>query len=263
MTTIAFRTEILNEKLDSVEDCFYKLEEERHFYTNFNYGHLDALKYDFEKLKKPDCRQDADLLPHLPIDMMIDFGATINAMWIGQEYGPKEYRFLKTLFVKYPEGLKELIDAFDEYYASRTNKDIMLWHDHTSISRDAVRAPYIDETVKYLTAKGWNVYKQYIGQAPLHSEKYLLWELLLRWDERFPKVYFNRHNCKDGILSMQLAGVRQGKEGFEKDKRSEQNKNIPREKATDFSDAADIVVWGRYSKRLSNIKPFIDVMLLK
>lgn len=265
MTTIAFRTEILNEKLDSVEDCFYRLDEERHFYSNFNYHHLDSLKYDFEKLKRTDCRQDLDLLPHLPIDLVIDYGASINASWVGQSYSDKEYRFLKTLFVKYPEGLKDLIDQFDGYYHSHQqhNKDILLWHDHTAVGRDAVRQPYIIETEKYLRDKGWNVLKQYIGQAPLHSDKYLLWELILRSDERFPKVWFNRHNCKDGILSMQLAGVRQGKNGFEKDKRSEQNKNIPREQATDFSEAADIVIWGRYSMRLSPNRRFIDGMMLK
>lgn len=263
MSTLSFRVEILNEKLDTVEDCFYKLDDERHFYTDFNYPHLDNLEYDFTKFKSLDCRQDRDLLPHLQIDMVIDYGAVINAMWIGQEYNSKEYRFLKTFFVKYPEGLKEIVDSFDDYYKYHQSKDIILWYDHTAVGRDAVRASYVNETVKLLKAKGWSVTLQYIGQAPSHSNKYLLWDLILKGDDRFPKVLFNRINCKDGILSMQLAEVTQGKEGFAKDKRSEQRKSIPREQATDFSEAADIVMWGRYASRMNFEQRFIDVSILK
>lgn len=262
MTDISFRIEILNEKIDAIDDCFYKLEE-KHFYANYNYSYLDALDYDFKKLKSSDCRQDMDLLPGKPLDMVVDFGASINVMWIGQEYHNMEYRFIKTFHVLYPSGLKDLCTVYDNYYQHHNHKTIMLWYDHTAISRDAVRESYVLEMEKELTRLGWRVMKNYIGQAPAHTNKYLLWDLILKGDQRMPNVFFNRYNCKEGILSMQLAGVKIGKNGFEKDKSSERNKSIPAAQATHYSDAVDIPIWGRYSNRLNGTSQWLDVVLLK
>lgn len=47
---------------------------------------------------------------------------------------------------------------------------------------------------------------------------------------------------------MQLAGVRQGKNGFEKDKRSEANRLIPQEDATHLSDAMDTLYIGKFQQ---------------
>lgn len=257
MSTLSFRIEMLNERMNSVEQSFYKINEDKHLYTHYDYGYLDGLEYNIEKLKNIDSRQDADVDKNRPLDMGIDFGAEINAIRIAQPHAvdfkgreSNEYRFVKSIYVKYPEGLKDAAIKFARYYQYHNKKEINLPYDHTAVGRDPVRQKFIEELIKYLTELGWKVNSVYIGQTTNPHTRFLLWEVLLRGDDtRFSKILFNRTNDWDGILSMQLAGVKQGKNGFVKDKASEQSSTIPREQATDLSDAADtLVVWRFLSK---------------
>jgi hypothetical protein len=264
MSTLSFRIEILNEYIQAVEQNFYKLNEEKHFYNHFDYSFIDTFadksNFDPKTLRGIDSRQDADVDPNRPLDMAVDFGAEINAMRIGQEHHSDfkgqsvwNYRYVKSFYVKHPEGLKDLVNKFASYYQYHRCKEIDLPYDHTAVGRDPVRDKFIDELIKELTAKGWKVRSHYIGQTAGHHNRYLLWEILLRGDDkRFPKVLFNRTNDWDGILSMLLAGTRTGKNGFEKDKRTEQSSAIPREQATDLSDAADTLVVWRYLSRMES-----------
>lgn len=258
MSETSFRLEVLNERITGVANGFYKLEQ-RHYYRAYNYEYIDGLEFDFSRIKEDTCLKDGDVTRNMPLDMSIDWGAEINAMWISQPYSNKEYRFLKSIYVKHPHGLRELTEKFAEYYKPHKNRRVLLWYDHTAIARDAVRQAYVDEMVKLLRSAGWEVTLKYIGKAPEHFNKFLLWEILLRGgDDRFPEIKFNQDNCKDGLLSMQLAGVKQGLKGFQKDKSSERSKIIPRQQATDFSDAADIPVWGRFSQLMDRKRVFMD-----
>jgi len=104
-------------------------------------------------------------------------------------------------------------------------------------------------------------------------DRYRLWENCLQNgmdkqgnliinNSRYPVVVFNKDNYKDGLLSMMLAKIKQGKNKFEKDKSVERSKIIPREQATDLSDAADTPLWGRYFSRLvSTSNTLVDVQL--
>lgn len=257
MTTTSFRIEILNERINTVEQCFYSnLRDDLHVYDAPNYSYLDGLEYDFERLKKEDSRMDADVDPRRPLDIGVDWGAEINAMRVCQEHhynlkGEKEwqYRYLRSLYVKHPRGLKDLANDFADYYSAHSCKEVNLPYDHTAIARDPVRDKYIEELRRYLEERGWKVNAEYLGATPSHHNRYLLWEIMLReGDPRFPVVRFNRTGDKDGLLSMQLAGLKQGRKGFEKDKSSERSTVIPREQATDLSDAGDICLYWRYGK---------------
>jgi len=252
MSTMAFRIEMLNERITSTEQGFYKIQDDKHLYTAFNYGFLDGLEYNMEKMKSLDSRQDGDVDPLRPLDMAIDFGAEINAMRIAQEHHSNfkgepswEYRFLKSIYVKYPLGLSDICQKFAQYYEPHRCKEINLPYDHTAIGRDPVRDKFINVLQKNLTSLGWKVNLFYLGQTSSYHNRFLLWDLLLKGDDkRMPKIMFNKDNDKDGILSMALAGLKQGRKGFEKDKSSERSSLIPREQATDLSDAADtLVIW--------------------
>jgi hypothetical protein len=55
------------------------------------------------------------------------------------------------------------------------------------------------------------------------------------------------YNCKELKISMTNAKTKQGRHGeVKKDKSSESSKTIPRQHATDLSDALDAVIYGRY-----------------
>jgi hypothetical protein len=268
MTLVSFRIEMLNERINSVEQSFYKIREEVHLYTHYDYGYLDGLDFNIEKLKSVDSRQDGDVDRSRPLDMAIDFGAVINAIRIAQPHSidfqgrpSNEYRFLKSIYVKHPQGLKDAAIKFNTYYQYHDCKEINLPYDHTAVGRDPVRQRFIDEYVKELTLLGWRVNAIYIGQTSSHHNRFLLWELLLRGDDsRFPKILFNRSNDSEGVLSMQLAGLKQGKNGFEKDKSSERSKTIPREQATDLSDAADTLVVWRFINQLSSVGSGFEII---
>jgi len=265
-TSLSFRVEMMNERIVNVADCFYKIDEEKHLYDSFDRNYIDRHIEKSWDMTDADSRQDADVDSGRSLDVMIDYGSAINAMRVCQEHftdlkGNKkwQYRFLNSLFVKYPSGLKDLVNKFCDYYEYHRCKEVSLFYDHTAIGTDAVRLPYINEAIKYFEARGWKVRPIYIGKAPPHNSKYLLWEILLRGDDnRFPEIQFNRINDKEGILSMQLAAVKQGRNGWEKDKSSEKSALIPREQATDLSDAGDLAVWYRFSSKLNKRMEFIS-----
>lgn len=267
MTPAAFRVEMLNARITSVEDCFYNIED-RHLYEAVNNSYLDSIGYDLSRIRtESDCRMDADLDMHSPIDIAIDYGHHINGMRCAQEHRSNlrgephwQYRYLRTFFVKPPQGIPDLIDSFCNYYRFHRTKQINLYFDSTHKGGEGWRMPHVEETIKELNKRGWRVDQQYIGKAPFHPEKHLLWFIALKeQDDRFPAIRFNRTGDKDGILSMQLAGVKNGRNGLEKDKSSERSTGIPREQATDLSDAADVLLWGKFSHLLDREQPFIPI----
>ncbi|HMT28024.1 MAG TPA: hypothetical protein PKD91_01970 [Bacteroidia bacterium] len=260
MSDLAFCIEILNKRITAVLNGFYKINDSVHTYTKYDYSYIDNLDFDPEKLKVHDSRRDGDVLKNRPLDIAIDYGAVINGLVVGQETTQQEFRYLKSLYVKHPKGLQNLIDDFATYYQHHKDKRVNHWYDQTATGRDAVRLKYVDETEAMLKKKGWTVIRKYIGAAPGHQQKFELWDKLLTGkDPRMPVVMFNKDNFKDALVSMKMANVKQGSKGFEKDKSSERSKVIPREQATDLSDAADMIVWGRYAKRMSSNYSFFDM----
>jgi hypothetical protein len=266
----SFRLEILNEKITAVENNFYKLREEVHLYDAPNYSYLDNLEYDFTRLSVEDSRMDSDVNLGEPLDLGIDFGGVINSVRIAQENHMDlitgrplwNYRFLKSFYVKHPKGLTELVNDITAYYAHHPCKELNIPYDQTAIGRDAVRALYIDELTALFIAKGWKVNAVYLGQAAGHHARYLLYEKMLgENDASFPVLRYNRTNDKDGILSMQLAGLLTKKNGFEKDKRPEQSTKIPREQATDLSDAGDILLCWKYLSKLDKSDRTFEMLM--
>jgi hypothetical protein len=265
MSPISFRIEMLNEKINAIEDCFYNINEDVHLYDAHDYSLIDKMEYDFTRIKSMDSRADRDVDINQPLDIAIDYGHYINAMRIGQEHrldlsGNKQwqYRYLKSLFVRPPDGIPQLVESFCTYYSLHRKKKVLLWHDHTEVGGEGWRVPHINETMIEMRKAGWDIETKYIGRAPEHRVKHLLWFVALsETDERFPKIRFNRENDKEGILSMQLAGMKQGNKGIQKDKSSEKKKTIPREQATDLSDAADLLLVGRYGHLLNATPDFI------
>lgn len=268
MTPLSFRIEMLNERLTAVEDCFYHIDEEVHLYEMWNNAYLQSLDYNFERIRAVDCRRDGDVDLTRPLELSIDYGHFINGMRVGQEHavtptGKKHvnFRFLKSLFVRPPFGSDKLIDNFCDYYSYHKTKRYKLYYDHTHHGGEGWRKPFIDDTVKRLTERGWSGELIYVGKAPFHNDKYMLWYKLLKSNvTHLPAVFFNRTNDKEGIVSMQLANVKKGKHDVEKDKSSERSAAIPREQATDLSDAGDTLIWGKYKHLIDSNRSFFDIV---
>jgi hypothetical protein len=224
--------------------------------------------YNFSNLNNENSLHDNDVDMNQPLQIGIDYGHHINAMRVGQPHTTdimtgekrKEYRFLKTLFVKPPHKLVDLINAFCDYYEPHKNKTVMHYFDHTAMGGEGWRLPHVANTEEYFRNRGWRVIKKYIGKAPDHAIKYDLWnKLLLQKDRDLPQIRFNELNDKEGIRSMQLASVKLKGSGYGKDKGSEGLRSIPREQATDLSDAGDLLICGNYSNLTGKPSEYIGL----
>jgi len=253
---LIYNAEILNIRPGKIEGGFYaNLDENKHTYTNYNNGYLETLGYDFQKLQEIDCRMDSDCITDKPISVAFDYGAVINTLVAEQDIGRKS-RFLNSFYVKSPGLVTETVEQFCKYYKYHGDKTVDYYYDHTAVFKDAVRTEtFADVVTDTFEANGWNVNRIYIGQAASHDARYLLWNrVFIGDDDVLPEVELNRDKCRYVILSMQMAGVKQGRKGFEKDKGSERTKG-PQEEATHFSDAADTLMVGKYGR--GNVGTFI------
>ncbi len=93
---------------------------------------------------------------------------------------------------------------------------------------------------------GWTVESVYLGNAMRKEEKYLLINQAFAGKQRL-MPFFNRSNNEDLILAIQSAGVRRGRNGFDKDKSGEklaESEEDLLEHRTDGTDAFDTLYIG-------------------
>lgn len=244
-----YRTSILNMRPDRVEGGFYPDLTDAHTYVPDESSFVANAGKDYlsGQTEFDDCRKDADLVKGLPLDIAPDFGSSFNCLAVGQLFD-LDFNILNQVFVKHPLKIHHLADRFHQYYQWHTPKHVVLHCDHTMVGEDAVREyGFILELKRQLEARGWTVTLHYIGQAPGHHEKYVFWgRRFAHADAHLPRVRFNALNCEPLLLSMRLAGAKQNRKGFEKDKDDERNASADQAETTHLSDACDLLVIGRF-----------------
>jgi len=98
----------MSKKVTKLPEGFYSSLGGRHYYTAYDYTHLDNLEYDFDKLKEENCLQDGDLDLDKPLCVGFHYNANINWLVCGQEENLK-MKTLNSFFVKYERKLRELV----------------------------------------------------------------------------------------------------------------------------------------------------------
>ena len=226
---------------------FYGLLSEHHYYSNYNYQHYVRVG------QEEDCRGDADLVKGHPLILGMDFGAAINSLTISQYLKSiNEHRSIKSMYVLGADQKMQddLIQDFCDYYQHHNCKDVELWYDNTGNNRTGnTKKTRAEQAAGILRRNGWKVSLMTKGNTnPEHAKKHMLWEAILKEDNRqLPRFRMNMYNCKELKISMTNAKTKQGRHGeIKKDKSSESSKTIPRQHATDLSDALDAVIYGRY-----------------
>lgn len=260
LTPYKFDISILGKRIKKIEGGFYSgLDEHTHYYVNPNYEMIDALNFDFNSIKNRDCRMDADLNLNEPLDIGMDYNAAINSLVVGQQDG-EEYRCINAMYVKSPDLLDAVVKKFCEYYRHHKTKVVNYYYNHTAVGRDAARDyAFYEKVMEVLRNEDWTVYDHYTGRAPAHDTLFNDINNAFKNNCPAPIPVFNQINCADLITSMENAGVRQGKSGFEKDKSSERSTIIPPEHATHLSEAFDSLYWGRHMQMFDNTREeFID-----
>jgi len=259
-----FDAEFMNKRPKFQKDSFYLLlDEDRHCYNNFNYTFYDKVG------KQADCRGDGDLTAGVPLVLGVDWGAAINCLTVNQHLKSiNEYRTLKSMYVlgENKEMQDDLFEQFHIYYQyhQATDQTIHLWYDNTGNLRTGnTRLTRAEQAKKLLEARGWKVQLRTVGGTnPLHAMKYELWMLLLK--EQLlsaPRYRMNKTNCRELYLSMRNSKAVQGRDNeIKKDKSIEKRSTVPRQEATDLSDANDTPIFGMFQTLLSVSMGFVPML---
>jgi hypothetical protein len=260
LSPMKYKASILNIRVKKEEGMFYPmLDEDLHYYYNFKYQKIDALGYDFSKIMKHDYEQDGDIDPRVGLDIGLDYNAVINSVTVGQYASAVNF-----LFVKSPLMLKDAVELFCKYYKKHPTREVNYYYDHTAIGRNAMTGDYTfsDQVIDILTAHGWNVNAIYIGQAPTYEARFEMFNNALRGCKELPMPKFNRHNCEKLLTSMENTMTRQGRTGFEIDKRSEKDPNILPEHATHPQESWSTWFWGKFGSMWNATEDFDDAMMM-
>jgi hypothetical protein len=246
LTPKTFQTSILCQRIGIAKDGFYSSMKESHKYNASDFAYLDSLGYDFNP-SLLDCRADADVNPHAPICIGMDYNANINWIVAGQPNG-RRLNIIKSFYVKFERKIPALIEEFCRYYANHQNKTVVYYYDTTALGANyAVNEQDFHWVVCHeFERHGWQVEDVYLGNPMRHDEKYLLINQGFAGKQRL-MPFFNRQNNDDLILAVQSAGVTRGRNGFRKDKGGEKLAETEEDllqHRTDGTDAFDTLYIG-------------------
>ena len=246
LTPKTFQTSILCQRIGIAKDGFYSSMKESHKYNASDFAYLDSLGYDFNP-SLLDCRADADVNPHAPICIGMDYNANINWIVAGQPNG-RRLNIIKSFYVKFERKIPALIEEFCRYYANHQNKTVVYYYDTTALGANyAVNEQDFHWVVCHeFERHGWQVEDVYLGNPMRHDEKYLLINQGFAGKQRL-MPFFNRQNNDDLILGVQSAGVTSGRNGFRKDKGGEKLAETEEDllqHRTDGTDAFDVLYIG-------------------
>lgn len=258
---LVFQTSILCIPVGVSSDGFYSSIRPRHRYVAPNTDYLNSLGTLLTPVEDS-WQGDGDLQIDAPLCIAFDWNANINWLVCGQpDIAQKRLNVLKSFWVKHERKVPELLDDFDKYYKGFPRREVVFYYDATAIgSNYAVNTEDFRFVVSdTLRKKGWTVREVYIGAPMNHMEKHLL---INRGFARrgLLEPYFNEENNQDLLLSIESAGVYNGK----KDKRGEKLAETDEdrlESRTDGSDAFDTLFLGcvKFPQRGFSISSAIDL----
>ncbi|MDR1370813.1 MAG: hypothetical protein LBJ72_11920 [Dysgonamonadaceae bacterium] len=246
---LVWRTAFLNERLFRVPNGFYSaLNDDIHFYipddTN---NHLSRFGSNWKRIATSGCLHDTDLDFEEPLHIAFDSNSAISSCCVGQVTGNRLHT-IKSFFVKTPKKLQELVQEICDYYAPKLKKEIVFYYDHTFMWTTGLTAEsYADTIIRIFSDNRYNVTDVYIGQGVPHDWKHEQIDLALKGFSGLLFPVFNLYNNEFLKLAMEQTGVRQGKNGFEKDKRPEaldDSPEYPDESKTHITDAWDTLFVG-------------------
>ncbi len=206
---------------------------------------------DFDVLGKiKDCSLDGDVVDSLPLLIAGDWNAKINWLVTGQLYkrdGVEALNVLASHFAKNERTLRDLCADWHAHFKphQKTNREVRFFYDSTA---KYLKTPY-GETEPYavvieeLSRLGWLVVGVDMNHPMAHQAKYNEINSALA-GYILPAIRINRENNEALIVALEMADVKVGKNGFEKDKSGEKlsedrDDAVLREIRTDATDAFD------------------------
>lgn len=288
LTPTMFDISIRNVEKEEINDGYYaNFDPDVHCYLSNDEGQLEAAqKYkkrtitqiysggrtlrvesesiDLNELSKAqDCCLDTDIKPGEPLRIAFDYNAHINCLVIGQtdsRSNTSVLRILNSMTNVKNTRIEGLCKMFCKYYEPHrlTCRDVIFYYDDTAKQGAAYASERHEETrfynivKKVLRSHGWNVIEVAMGRPMSHNKKYEFLNGCFAGTQR-PFLRINKENNEYLIASMENARVKEGRNGFEKQKGDEKKRLTADEMAdpetalsirTDLSDAFDTLVIG-------------------
>ena len=246
---LIWRTAFLNERLFRVPNGFYSALDDDHFYLPADNGKMQNMGTDWKKLTTAGCLADGDIDFKKPLYIGCDSNAAISTVCVGQvDSDSRQLRTIKSFYIKTPGKLQDVVQLFCDYYSPMIKKEVIFYYDHTfTWSTGTTNDSYRDTVIAVLQKNRFNVTDVYIGQSPGHDWKHLQIDKALKGDPEMLTPRFNMINNEFLKIAMEQTGIRQGKNGFEKDKTPEHNADTadaPDEHKTHVTDAWDTLWLG-------------------
>lgn len=225
---------------------------------------VESESIDLNELSKAqDCCLDTDIKPGEPLRIAFDYNAHINCLVIGQtdsRSNTSVLRILNSMTNVKNTRIEGLCKMFCKYYEPHrlTCRDVIFYYDDTAKQGAAYASERHEETrfynivKKVLRSHGWNVIEVAMGRPMSHNKKYEFLNGCFAGTQR-PFLRINKENNEYLIASMENARVKEGRNGFEKQKGDEKKRLTADEMAdpetalsirTDLSDAFDTLVIG-------------------
>ena len=241
MPPATFRTTIMCQRVEHSEDSFYNAKTDSNLYTAVDKTYIDSLNFDMEKLRKVDCRMDADIAKTEPLYIAFDANANINWCVVGQPGKDMKLRVLKSFYTKYERRLPEIVDDFCAYYGPLRHKEVVFCYDATFVGNNyGVDKNDFRTVIKYCLLKnGWTVRECYIGSPWQHPVKHQLINRMFLGQARY-QILINQENNPDLLVSIDSAMTVNGSNL--KDKSGEKKPETEEDRLetrTDGSDAFD------------------------
>lgn len=225
---------------------------------------VESESIDLNELSKAqDCCLDTDIKPGEPLRIAFDYNAHISCLVIGQtdsRSNTSVLRILNSMTNVKNTRIEGLCKMFCKYYEPHrlTCRDVIFYYDDTAKQGAAYASERHEETrfynivKKVLRSHGWNVIEVAMGRPMSHNKKYEFLNGCFAGTQR-PFLRINKENNEYLIASMENARVKEGRNGFEKQKGDEKKRLTADEMAdpetalsirTDLSDAFDTLVIG-------------------
>ena len=246
---LIWRTAFMNERLFRVPNGFYSALSDDHFYMPLDSGKLQEFGSNWKKLQKAGCLGDGDLDFKQPLYIACDSNAAISTLCVGQvDQQTRRLKTIKSFYIKTPGKLQDVVQLFCDYYALKLKKEVVFYYDHTFTWTTGTSSTSYKDTVSGVLQKNrYQVTEVYIGQSPGHDWKHLQIDRALKGDPELLYPEFNLLNNEFLKIAMEQTGVKQGKNGFEKDKSLEKlpdTPDNPDEHKTHITDAWDTLFLG-------------------
>lgn len=221
-----FQVEYMNLRVNRSDKGYYHAySDEKHVYGPIDREYANATIQDFY------------YNPSKELTASFDFGGHYSPMGIFQEYQNTEYQ-LNHFDAKKRESLRDLCYEFADTYATHKLKVIHVYGDPHGHDAGVHGKSAYQFVTQYLTDRGWRVVICVQNKAAdSHQTRHLNMNTMLEeTDPQLPRLKMHRHRCKDAIIAMQLT---EAKDDFQKDKKTERDKDFPQEHAAHNTDIID------------------------